>query len=212
MGCPRVFSTVHNTLTHQDERLEFNRLCKEHWETSVGTINFLNFIFDATLGGHNVLAKVVLRPYGKDVHAHLATATMAPQLYGTSSVEHIASVVVMELLEGGWATLFNYCENTLHGRKMQAASKAKLLERLEDILECLSAAGMVHGDFRMANIMLKPGEEEKAMLIDFDWAGEAGKVRYPVTRSEGFGYPGEPGGTINAGHDRQFYETWKDEI
>ena len=23
--------------------------------------------------------------------------------------------------------------------------------------------------------MLKPGDEEKAMLIDFDWAGEAGK-------------------------------------
>jgi len=30
--------------------------------------------------------------------------------------------------------------------------------------------------------MLKPGEEEKAVLIDFDWAGEAERVRYAVTR------------------------------
>jgi hypothetical protein len=71
---------------------------------------------------------------------------------------------------------------------------------------------MVHGDFRMANIMLKEGEEDKAVLIDFDWAGEAGKVKYPVSRSVGFGYPGEPGGFIGVGDDRQFYETWEDEI
>ena len=60
--------------------------------------------------------------------------------------------------------------------------------------------------------MLKPGEEEKAMLIDFDWAGEAGKVRYPLTRSDGFGYPGKPGGPIGEEGDCRLYETWKDEI
>ena len=202
---------VHNTLTNQDERLEFNRLCKEHWEANIGTIDFLNLIFDATLGGLNVLAKVVFRAYGQDVHTHLANQAMAPQLYGTSSVEDTATVIVMELLKDGWMTLFDYCKNILR-KGMQERSKRNLLERLEQILGCLSAAGMVHGDFRMANIMLKPGEEEKAMLFDFDWAGFAGKVRYPVTRSEGFDYPGKPGGTIDAGHDRQLYEKWKDEI
>jgi hypothetical protein len=49
------------------------------------------------------------------------------------------------------------------------------------------------------------------VLIDFDWAGKAGIVRYPITRNDGFGYPGEPGGPIGAEDDRQFYETWKDE-
>jgi hypothetical protein len=71
---------------------------------------------------------------------------------------------------------------------------------------------MVHGDFQMANVMLKPGEEEKALLIDCDWAGKAGEVMYPVTRSQGFRYPGAPGGPIEAEHDCKFYETWKSKI
>ncbi|PVF94210.1 hypothetical protein CPB86DRAFT_669483, partial [Serendipita vermifera] len=135
-------------------------------------------IFDATLGGREVLAKVLLRPYGKDVHAHLAARHMAPQLYGTSDVQDITRVVVMELLEDGWMTLFDYPENWRRNG-ISEDHRNCLLERLEEILKCLEDGGMVHGDFRMANIMLKEGEEEKAMLIDFDWAGEAGKVSYP---------------------------------
>jgi len=180
VGCPRVFSEVRNRTSDQNQRLEFIRPRKDLWETRDGTIDYLNFIYDATLGGTKVLAKVVLRSYGTEVHAYLATREMAPQLLGCSDVQGIATVVV--------------------------------LKRLEDILDALYADGMVHGDFRMANIMLKPGEEEKAMLIDFDWAGEAESVKYPVTRSDGFGYPGGPGGPIGAGDDRWFYEMWKNEM
>ncbi|CAG8692906.1 4756_t:CDS:2, partial [Acaulospora colombiana] len=109
-GCPRVFSEVLNTETNQNEKLEFKKLLKEHWETSIGTIDYLNLLFDATLGGTKVFAKVVLRPYGKEVHARLASRQMAPQLYGTSDVHGIASVVVMQLLDD-WITLFDYREN-----------------------------------------------------------------------------------------------------
>jgi hypothetical protein len=35
---------------------------------------------------------------------------------------------------------------------------------------------------------------------------------YSVIRSDGFGYPGEPGGPIGAEDGRRFYETWKNEI
>jgi len=198
VGCPRVFSEVRNRANDQNERLEFIRPRKDLWETRDGTIDYLNFIYDATLGGTKVLAKVVLRPYGTEVHTR-------------SDVQGIAAVVVMELLEDGWTTLFDYRENR-HRNGIPEGPKTRLLKRLEDILDALYADGMVHGDFRMANIMLKPGEEEKAMLIDFDWAGEAERVKYPVTRSDGFGYPGEPGGPIGAGDDRRFYETWKNEM
>jgi tRNA A-37 threonylcarbamoyl transferase component Bud32 len=136
---------------------------------------------------------------------------MAPQLYGTSSIQEIASVIVMGLLEDGWVTLFHYREN-VHRNGIPEPGRRTLLTRLEKILDCLSTGGMVHGDFRMANIMLKPGEEEKAMVIDFDWAGEAGTVRYPVTRSEEFDYPGRPGEPIEAKHDREYYESWKGEL
>ena len=49
------------------------------------------------------------------------------------------------------------------------------------------------------------------MLINFDWPGEASKVRCPVTRSEGFHYPGRPGGPIDTKRDPQLYEKWKGE-
>ena len=171
----------------------------------------MNLIFDATLSGEAVLAKVVLRSYGREVHALLAARDMAPQLYGTSDIQGLATVVIMELLQDGWMTLFDY-RNNKHGGIILRDSQGPLLEQLEEILACLEAGGMAHGDFRMANIMVKPDKEEKAMLIDFDWAGVAERVRYPVSRSDGFGYPGAPGGLIGAGHDRQFYQKWKDQI
>ena len=198
--------------TNQVEQLEFKQLRKDFWETGDGMIDYMNLIFDATLNGRAVFAKVVFRSYGKDVHSHLAAQHMAPRLYGMSDVQGSASVVVMELLQGGWITLFDYRNNKYRGGVIPSRSKERLLKRLEEMLDCLEAGGMVHGDFRMANIMVKPGEEESAMLIDFDWAGDAEKVRYPVTRSDGFGYPGSPGGLIDVGDDRRLYQTWVDQL
>jgi hypothetical protein len=60
--------------------LEFSRLRKDLWGTQNRCIDYMNLIFDATLGGVNVLAKVVTRSYGVGVHAHLAAQRMAPQL------------------------------------------------------------------------------------------------------------------------------------
>lgn len=36
----------------------------------------------------------------------------------------------------------------------------------------------MHGDVRDTNIMLSPDGE--IMLVDFDWAGKAGEIRYPM--------------------------------
>jgi hypothetical protein len=211
-GCPRVFPELRNLGTNRRERLEFVRPRKDLWETADGTIDYLNLIYDAKLGGAEVFAKVVLHPYGKDVHTHLAAQHMAPQLYGTSNLEDLGSVVVMELLKDGWMTLFDYRENRYRNSVIPEGPRRLLLQRMEVILVRLESEGMVHGDFRMANIMLKLGEEERALLIDFDWAGQAELVRYPVSRNDGYGYPGMPGGLISAGDDRQLYETWKNQL
>ena len=53
------------------------------------------------------------------------------------------------------------------------------------------------------------GGRREAMLIDFDWAGQARQVRYSVTRSDGSGYPRVPGGSFARGNGRRFYERWK---
>jgi tRNA A-37 threonylcarbamoyl transferase component Bud32 len=38
-------------------------------------------------------------------------------------------------------------------------------------------AGYVHGDIRTSNILVY---KNSPMLIDFDWAGNKGVVRYPI--------------------------------
>jgi hypothetical protein len=122
-----VFPRVLNTATDRDVPLEFKRLCSDLWETSEGKIDFLNLIFDATLGGDKVLAKVVFRPYGEDVHAYLVGKGMAPQLYGTPSVQDCVSLVVMQLLGDGWMTLFHYRYNVFH-QGIPEPHRTKLLE------------------------------------------------------------------------------------
>jgi hypothetical protein len=129
-----VFPEVRSTVTGQDERLEFMRLHKEHWETRDGTIDYMNLIFDATLGGVEVLAKIVLRSYGKGVHAHLAAQDMAPQLYGTSGIHGVAGMVVMGLLGDGWMTLFDY-RNNRHRDGIPEDRRGRLLQRLEGMLD-----------------------------------------------------------------------------
>jgi Ser/Thr protein kinase RdoA (MazF antagonist) len=47
-----------------------------------------------------------------------------------------------------------------------------LQERLEGVVTKLEDAAFAHGDFRANNIMVKPGEEELAVVIDFDRAGK----------------------------------------
>ncbi len=86
---------------------------------------------------------------------------MAPQLYGTSDLYDLVSVVVMELLKDAWTSLFHYRQNIHRCTGIPEGPRERLLKRLEEMLDCLSARGMVHGDFRMANVMLKPGKKKK---------------------------------------------------
>ena len=139
----------------------------DFWATADGTIDYRNLIYNARFGGTEVLAKVVPHHwYGEAVHAHLATQDMAPRLYRTSHLEDVASVVVMQLLEADWIMLFDCRENLYRESGIPEARRTPLLQRLEDILGCLGSQSMVHGDFRMVSIMLKPAEERNAMLID----------------------------------------------
>jgi len=48
-------------------------------------------------------------------------------------------------------------------------------------------------------------------VVDFDWAGDAGKVYYPPSRNPaivGMTWPGDPGGFIENGHDQKLVDSW----
>jgi tRNA A-37 threonylcarbamoyl transferase component Bud32 len=59
--------------------------------------------------------------------------------------------------------------------------------------------GFVHGDIRGPNILIADGEgdeESRVKLLDFDWAGREGEVRYPYRLSQGLWVKGVDDGEL----------------
>ena len=54
-----------------------------------------------------------------------------------------------------------------------------LEENIQKKVEGLHKAGLMHGNIRFANLLVKDDTED-FMLVDFDWAGKVGKVTYPL--------------------------------
>ncbi|KIO27868.1 hypothetical protein M407DRAFT_243233, partial [Tulasnella calospora MUT 4182] len=52
------------------------------------------------------------------------------------------------------------------------------------------------------------GEKANLRVVDFDWAGESGSVRYPLQRNQEIAWPGGPGERIMARHDRDLVKGW----
>ena len=96
-------------------------------------------------------------------------------------------MVVMEYVEGLTAHAAFYSEEKgalpdgVHGVVQRAV---KLMHDND----------MVHGDIRLGNILIaKAGEGDdigtRVKIVDFDWAGKAGEVRYPLRLSQVINWP-----------------------
>lgn len=124
--------------------------------------------------------------------------------------------------KAGYITLEDLADNA---RGVAASAGKSIKNTLIHILQILSTEKMVHGDLRPNNIMVKIEltannsyrvcmQEEEAhlvdlKLIDFDWAGRQGDVRYPAARNPAVAYwPGEDGALISQGDDRKMVEAW----
>ncbi|KIP01592.1 hypothetical protein PHLGIDRAFT_131192 [Phlebiopsis gigantea 11061_1 CR5-6] len=153
-------------------------------------------IFRATMDArHPVVVKFV---YGYCGEAHRLLADLAvplaPRLHhcGPRADAGGLVVVVMDYVEPARDQRFT----AAHAQALRTAMKA------------LHAGGLVHGDLRRPNMLLKNAEE--LMVIDFDWSGREGKVRYPVDVSlrkdmgwhEGVGR----GAAIEKAHDEHLVE------
>ncbi|KAG1887287.1 hypothetical protein F4604DRAFT_1675279 [Suillus subluteus] len=82
-----------------------------------------------------------------------------------------------------------------------------LPDEIAQKLEYLHQNGLVHGDIRDINIMVKKDGSSGIKLVDFDWSGKIGEIRYPmnVYRGEHLWRPdgAEDGQLIMAEHDVQ---------
>lgn len=160
-----------------------------------------------------VLVKLVLDglSYSAEVHQKAALAGYAPEYFGGCELPGAPPAHVMEYLQPpadnsdfGWLPLSTFLKKPL----LHPSYHAKLRTALLQLVSFLETGGMVHGDFRPNNVMVRTtrtgqlDDQPKLRLIDFDWAGPAGVAQYPVVRNEDIPWPGAAGSNIEAGHDR----------
>ncbi|RPD56942.1 hypothetical protein L226DRAFT_615287 [Lentinus tigrinus ALCF2SS1-7] len=136
--------------------------------------------------------------YGDAAHELLASHGLAPKLlyYGNIWLEGPEArgcgsrrMVVMEYIEG----------ETAHA--MLSASKERAVpddvrDAIKRAVKLLHENKMVHGDIRLGNVIIaKPtgaeGEDtgKRVRIVDFDWAGTEGEVRYPLFLSKVIRWP-----------------------
>ena len=77
-----------------------------------------------------------------------------------------------------------------------------LIPRLKKLVESFHRVGLVHGDIRDTNLLVNV-DKVGFMLIDFDWGGEVGTVRYPIGVNKKVGRPDDVHdiGDIKPEHD-----------
>jgi tRNA A-37 threonylcarbamoyl transferase component Bud32 len=106
----------------------------------------------------------------------------------------------------------------LHDQTLTKKNKKKVRSKVTMELARFHDAGYVHGDIRDTNILVDINslasdyaENVKVHLIDFDWAGKAGEVKYPigvniksVKRPDGVG----DGALITKDHDKAMVTTY----
>jgi len=118
---------------------------------------------EAVAVGQEVVVKFVQGSYGIEAHRAMAERGMAPSVYAHEAHGARWYVVVMAFIGG----------RTLHETGVGEAQA----EQLTSLIGALHEDGFVFGDFRLQNIIQSAAG--RLMLIDFNWADEAGRARYP---------------------------------
>ena len=137
----------------------FKYICKLHED---------KLIFRAIrMRGNDICIKFV-HQYSRDVHLKCSALGFAPTLHGFESLPGGWYMVVMDFVDGTYELLED------------SPFKLSFSTEVGEKLASLHQAGYVHGDIRATNIMVKKNGEQGIMLLDCDWAGVIGEIRYPM--------------------------------
>ena len=145
--------------------------------------------------------------YSSTVHKALARLSppLAPHLYYCEKLKDLQLyVVIMDYVQKGPSqprTKWTKAEDTT----VLLTDKQK--ELLREAVNQLRKQGYVHGDLREPNVILEA--EDKLKIIDFDWSGVGGNVRYPPDINQTIDWPTgvKPGARIEMAHDNDWVES-----
>ncbi|CAA7265766.1 unnamed protein product [Cyclocybe aegerita] len=167
--------------------------------------------FGRLLGGAAGAGAVCIkftRRYCREAHEFCASRGFAPKLHGFERLPGGWYMIVMDDTREEYEDLFEFISG--HSDQLDDDSRNSLLDSLKASLSQFHQANYVHGDMRNSNIMVKKsGLDGSFLLVDFDWSGTIGEVRYPlninnvtVTRPSG-AFDGE---LITAEHDTEMLD------
>ncbi|KAJ7594347.1 hypothetical protein C8J56DRAFT_776574 [Mycena floridula] len=168
---PRFFPSTTSYRDITQKTVEF--IYQGVLETDTACVVFLARTVTSTA----IVVKFV-QSYGEEAHTLLAEQGLAPKLLYCGDIGDGGAgygglkMVVMEYVNGQTAAQV-FGTNKLSRDVTNDVNKA---------IGLLHQNGMVFGDLRRPNIMVIEDAEDhfRAKLIDFDWAGTAGQVHYPV--------------------------------
>jgi hypothetical protein len=132
--------------------------------------NYRRSLFEATYNDRQVLIKFC-QAYHGNAHRIVADAGYAPQLFFCERLRGGVMMVIMELVDG---------RDAFHHFGSTKTIPSDLLDDVKAAISILHDANLVFGDMRRPNILVKKENDRlRALLIDFEWVGEAGQARYP---------------------------------
>jgi hypothetical protein len=137
--------------------------------------------------------------YSKDAHLTCSSLGFAPALRGYQLIPGGWIMVVMDFIDDSYQELDDF------PKTIKAAFDTEVQEKVVS----LHQTGCVHGDIRATNILAKKNGARGIMLIDFDWAGVIGHIRYPMNvNRDGIDRPDEAydGELITAEHDMKMVD------
>ena len=157
------------------------------------------FIASMTSSPEEVKKYIVVkftRSYCEEAHSLLAALSLAPKLLHHAEFAGI-HFVVMERLEVAGDT-----SNLLRDK---GEDGKKHVDSLREAVQALHDQKLVFGDLREPNILIT---KDGLKLVDFDWSGKEGTVRYPADIARRVEWPkGVKGGTeIKAEHDKVWFK------
>lgn len=152
---------------------------------------------------HHTVAVKFARTYSKQAHeclANRALRPLAPKLWFCHCIPELGD---------WWAIVMDYVEEC--SMETKKVDKEQVKRDLRDAVDSLHGERLVHGDLRRANILIT---ENRAMVVDFDWAGTEDEVRYPASMNKEIKWPEDATvlGLITHEHDLDMLRKLEDEI